>query len=118
MPTIAPEIIITLAGTAFVLGYLLINQTYLRVSLLVGTAFYIWYYAIAADTPLWEAIDAQIGTVLMAVPARDLVIFLDGDHPGSAENLRALLAEISPDLSYPVSDLIYEWREGAWSIVR
>ncbi len=69
-------------------------------------------------TPLWEAVDAQIGTVLMAVPARDLVIFLDGDQPGNAETLRALLTEISPDLSYPVSDLLYEWRESAWSVVR
>ena len=51
-----PEIIVLLAGGAFVLGYLIINQIGLRLMVMMGSALYIWYYFVAADTPLWEAI--------------------------------------------------------------
>jgi len=51
-----PEIVVAAAAAAFVLGYLIINQVILRLVLLAGTALYIVYYYIAADTPLWGAI--------------------------------------------------------------
>ncbi len=50
------EVAVFLAGGCYVLGYLIINQVGLRLMVLVGTMFYIWYYAVAADEPLWEAI--------------------------------------------------------------
>lgn len=56
MDLFTPEIIVMLAGGAHVLGYLIINQVALRLLLLLGTCFYLWYYAVAADAPLWEAI--------------------------------------------------------------
>ena len=68
-------------------------------------------------SPLWQAIDDQIGTVMMAVPARDLVIFVDSPQSGSAAYLRELLVDIAPDLSYPISDHIFEWRDDAWVVV-
>ena len=68
-------------------------------------------------SPLWQAIDDQIGTVMMAVPARDLVIFVDSSQSGSAAYLKDFLTDIAPDLSYPVSDLVYEWRDGAWMVI-
>lgn len=40
----------------FALSYLIINQIILRLGITVGTLLYIWYYAVAADTPLWAAI--------------------------------------------------------------
>ncbi len=68
-------------------------------------------------SPLWQAIDEQIGTVMMAVPARDLVIFVDSSQSGSAAYLRELLVDIAPDLSYPISDHIFEWRDDVWVVV-
>lgn len=56
MDLFTPELIVTLAGGAQILGYLVINQVALRLLLLLGTLFYIWYYVVVADTPLWEAI--------------------------------------------------------------
>lgn len=53
---IDPGYIVLLAGAAFTIGYLIVNQIWLRVSMLVGTSLYIWYYATVADTPLWEAV--------------------------------------------------------------
>lgn len=46
----------------FVLGYLILDQILLRIMLLVGTALYIWYYAVVDDTPLWPAIWASSAT--------------------------------------------------------
>jgi hypothetical protein len=60
--TMQPDIVITLAGLAFVVGYLIINQVILRLVLLLGTALYILYYYIAGDAPLWGAIYASILT--------------------------------------------------------
>jgi hypothetical protein len=54
-------LVLTAAGM-FMLGYLIINQIMLRSMLLVGTAFYIWYYAIVEATPLWPAIWASTAT--------------------------------------------------------
>lgn len=52
----SPEVVVFLAGGSYVLGYLIINQVGLRLMVLLGTGFYLWYYAIVADQPLWEAI--------------------------------------------------------------
>lgn len=57
-----PDIVITLAGLAFIVGYLIINQVILRLVLLLGTALYIVYYYIAGDAPLWGAIYASVLT--------------------------------------------------------
>ena len=54
--TTLPDILVLAAGLSFVLAYLFINQVMLRVFLLIGTLLYIWYYAVAADAPLWVAI--------------------------------------------------------------
>ncbi|MEX0308752.1 MAG: cyclic nucleotide-binding domain-containing protein [Tateyamaria sp.] len=57
---VPPEWIILAAGVVFTLGYLIINQVVLRLMILSGTVLYIWYYAVAADAPLWEAIYTSI----------------------------------------------------------
>lgn len=56
-------LVLAAAGT-FVLGYLIINQVMLRVMLLIGTAFYIWFYAVVDETPIWPAIWASTTTGL------------------------------------------------------
>lgn len=56
------DYLVLAAAGAFVLGYLIINQVILRLMLLLGTALYIWYYAVVAETPLWPAIWASTAT--------------------------------------------------------
>jgi len=54
--SVSADMLAYVAGGLFVVGYLIINQIKLRILLLVGTGFYIWYYSVVAATPLWEAI--------------------------------------------------------------
>ncbi|WP_373635301.1 cyclic nucleotide-binding domain-containing protein [Yoonia sp. SS1-5] len=58
------SLLITMAGSLQICGYLLINQVYLRLTLLAGTCFYIAYYYTVADAPLWGAILISSLTVL------------------------------------------------------
>ena len=60
MDFLPPGQIAYIAGGLFVLAYLIINQVIMRSILLLGTAFYIWYYFVAASTPLWEAIQLSL----------------------------------------------------------
>ncbi len=53
---LSPSVLILLAGGVQICGYLLINQTYLRLTMLCSTSLYILYYFHAAETPLWGAI--------------------------------------------------------------
>jgi len=59
-----PDVIVAAAATVFVIAYLIINQVALRLTLLLGTALYIWYYFVAAQDPLWSAIWASGATGL------------------------------------------------------
>lgn len=45
-----------IAGGLYALGYLIINQVILRLLVLVGTGFYVWYYWVVGDAPLWDAV--------------------------------------------------------------
>ncbi len=59
---LTPAVYVTLASALFTVGYLIINQVYLRLVMMAGSFCYIAYYATAADTPLWGAI---YGSILM-----------------------------------------------------
>lgn len=59
-----PDILVLGAGLSFVLAFLIINQVMLRIILLIGTLLYIWYYAVAADAPLWVAIWVSIANLI------------------------------------------------------
>ncbi len=56
LSTISPAIWITVAGTLFTLGYLIIDQVLLRVMITLGSLAYLAYYFTVADVPLWGAI--------------------------------------------------------------
>lgn len=58
-----PDILVLGAGISFVLAFLIINQVILRIILLIGTVLYIWYYAVAAEAPLWMAIWVSIANL-------------------------------------------------------
>lgn len=55
-----PEHLAWVAGGLYALGYLVINQVVLRLLVLLGTGFYIWYYFVIGNVPLWEAIWVSI----------------------------------------------------------
>lgn len=54
-----PANIVYLAAATQALGLLVRTQIILRLFLLLGSAFYLTYYAIATDMPLWQAIAAE-----------------------------------------------------------
>jgi len=53
---LTPSVLIIMAGVVQIFGYLLINQTYLRLTMLCSTSLYILYYMTVAEAPLWEAV--------------------------------------------------------------
>lgn len=59
-----PDSLVATAGFIYILAFLIINQIVLRCMLLVGSAFYIAYYSVVADVPLWSAIFTNLGISL------------------------------------------------------
>lgn len=57
-----PEVWVFLASASFIFGYLIIHQVVLRLMMMAGSAFYIVYYFLVGDAPLWGAI---YGSILM-----------------------------------------------------
>lgn len=55
----SPVMFVHLAVFCYVTGMLTRHELFLRVSLLIGTIFYILYYYFIASSPLWEAIFAS-----------------------------------------------------------
>jgi len=56
-------LIAAVAVTLQILGFLLRDQVSLRLLVLAGSAFYVLYYLVVADRPLWDAI---VGTTAIA----------------------------------------------------
>ena len=69
---IQPASLVIGAGGCYVLGLLFKNQVILRLLILIGTVFYIWYYYIAAQEPLWDAIITS-----MLIGAANVVGFIN-----------------------------------------
>lgn len=68
------------------------------------------------DRKLWETVDEQLGQIVMAPVARDLILFTDAEWDGAEAALRKSAAELATQVSYPLSTLIYEWRDGVWQV--
>ncbi len=92
-----PTILIALAGGIQMFGYLLINQVYLRLTLLCGTCLYIAYYATVGDTPLWTAITLS-GMTIVAI--------LAGLAGLSARNSKFMLPKEHVDIYPHFSDML------------
>ncbi|MEL6947239.1 MAG: cyclic nucleotide-binding domain-containing protein [Pseudomonadota bacterium] len=60
----APSLYVHAAAICYVIALGIRDQLYLRLLILAGTGFYITYYLIVVDTPLWEA---ALWSILMAV---------------------------------------------------
>lgn len=61
---LTPSVLVLIAGGVQIFGYLLINQTHLRLTMLCSTTLYILYYATVAASPLWEAMAISSLTLL------------------------------------------------------
>lgn len=59
-----PDIVVVLAASFQIIGYLLRTQLYLRLLLLVGTILDIFYYLTAAEAPLWTAVGTSSALAL------------------------------------------------------
>ena len=59
-----PNVLIACAAGAFAMGYLIIHQMRLRIMMLIGSAFYIGYYATAAAEPLYGGIYTTVGMMV------------------------------------------------------
>ncbi|MCI5078457.1 cyclic nucleotide-binding domain-containing protein [Oricola sp.] len=57
----SPDYLVLTAGAIYMLALLIINQVALRLMLLLGSAFYVWYYYVAVGEPLWAAIVTNLG---------------------------------------------------------
>lgn len=68
------------------------------------------------DTELWQDIDAQLDTVLMAALARDVILFTDASVEGAENRLRQVIDENFDQMSYQLSPDIYVWSEGEWKL--
>lgn len=53
---IPPDYLVLCAGLIYIVGLLIIDQLVLRCMLLVGSVFYVWYYATVNGEPMWAAI--------------------------------------------------------------
>lgn len=70
------------------------------------------------NTPFWQNIDRQIGTIVAAAPARDVVVFVDGELPGATADLAAIIAANAPELAYPLSPALLRWTGEGWALLR
>ena len=91
---LSPSVLIVLAGGVQICGYLLINQTQLRLTMLCSTTLYILYYFNVAETPLWGAI---------AISSLTLVAILIGLAALYARNASWSVPEEHKDI-YPLFD--------------
>lgn len=64
---------------------------------------------------LWNDLAQQFGQVVVAVPARDLLIYADGDNTDAVASLRDI-AERS-DFSYPLTRNLLVWTTKGWQVL-
>ncbi|MEM9763120.1 MAG: cyclic nucleotide-binding domain-containing protein [Pseudomonadota bacterium] len=95
MSLLDASVFVHLAAAAYVAGYLIRDQLWLRLLLFIGTVFYILYYWLEPETPLWEAI---IWSAVMAVANAWVIVELAHDRVGFSihHSQRALYERFSP----------------------
>jgi len=67
----------------------------------------------------WAALaKAQGGVLVVALPAKDVLLYGADDSPAGLDALRTLAREVSRRSSGHLSDLLLRWTEGGWLAVR
>lgn len=73
--------------------------------------------AMLTQDELWSQVATQLGDdIAMVVPARDLVIFSAASNTGAVAFLIEKRDEILATGAYPLSELLYVWNDGAWTV--
>lgn len=116
------------AMLAYAAGFVFRSQVTLRLLVLIGTGFYIAYYALHPETPLWDAIFAStvIGTAnlygLMRIALDRLPLFMGADAavleaferlaPGTMRpgEVRRLMRRVRPEVCEEHEPIIREGR--------
>jgi|GEM_PF-5177606 len=65
---------------------------------------------------MWSGFDEQLGTVLMLPLARDLILFTDAEFDGAESELRAIATDQFDQVSYPLSQTVFEWTTDGWVV--
>jgi hypothetical protein len=66
---------------------------------------------------VWMALDAKIGTVVVAVPTRDVVLLADGDDAAQVATLRAIVRQVRGKYPNPVTDTLLRWDGAGWQVL-
>jgi hypothetical protein len=56
------------------------------------------------------------GELVVAAPARDLVLYVDGRPPGAREALAAIVADAHAKAARPLSTAILRWTAAGWVV--
>lgn len=87
-----PEIFVYLALLCYVLGFLAHGDLVLRALILLGSTFYILYYYLVADAPLWEAIIGTFAIILANIYSAVRILRERSTWGMSAEGIRTYTA--------------------------
>jgi hypothetical protein len=61
---------------------------------------------------------AQGGTLIVAVPATDAVLYIGEDSALAIDALRALVMDVMARAPNRLSSVLLRWRESGWEVVR
>lgn len=64
----------------------------------------------------WEALDEKLGQVIVAIPARDVLVFTDRANEGAEAALRRLTDKLYGEFDHPLTRTIFLWdRKNGWT---
>jgi uncharacterized protein YtpQ (UPF0354 family) len=66
----------------------------------------------------WKKYAGEVGTLIVAVPATNFLIYGSGANPEATGALRALALDVARKSQRPLSPLLFRWRPQGWEIVR
>lgn len=66
----------------------------------------------------WKRYAGEIGTLIVAIPTTNFLIYGSGANPEATEALRAFALEVARKSERPLSPLVFLWRPQGWEIVR
>lgn len=90
----------------------LLRGEYLNMVLLDG----MYESSLLLDDTFWHARQSEMGRIVAAVPARDVLLFTDADTPGGVAALVDAIASNRETFAYPNSENLLEWTGAGWQL--
>ena len=66
----------------------------------------------------WKRYAGETGTLIVAIPGTNFLIYGSGANPEATDALRAFALEVARKSQRPLSPLVFLWRPQGWEIVR